>query len=203
MDTSCGTADGSTRPRGDVQPLLTVALIDTVLYKYYIALYQSEGVNMDTSSIVGAAQGLSRPLRRVIAAASLLGLPALFAWLSLGQTPIPGAVRELVSLMLTGICVVGGLFLYATTGDRANHRAQLDERQRMVLDQALVVAYGVLSAVVLVAVGIVGVLVLVMGKTLTVDATVMTGVASCAAVLIALLPVAALAWVEPERPAED
>ena len=159
---------------------------------------------MERSSIVPAAQGLSRLLRRMIAVASLLGLPAMFAWSSFWHaTTVPGAVWEPVSLLLIGISLVGGLFLYATIGDRANHRARLDERQRKVLDQAWVLAYGVLSAVVIAAVGIVGVLVLGMGKTLTVDGTVMTRVASCAGVLIALLPVAALAWVEPDPPAED
>ena len=41
-----------------------------------------------------------------------------------------------------------------------------------------------------------------MGRTVTLDGAVVSGLAICIGVLIPLLPVAALAWVEPDPPAE-
>ena len=56
--------------------------------------------------------------------------------------------------------------------------------------------------VVVLAVIYVGVVVLALGRTLTLDGSIATALAICTGVLVPLLPVAALAWVEPDAPAE-
>ena len=148
--------------------------------------------------------GLSQRTRRLIAAASLLGLPAMYAWSSLWlHTSVPSIVWGPVSFLLILITVGGAFLLYGFVRDRANRGAHLDERQRQLRDRAWVLCYEVLSAVLVIAVVVVGVAVLAMGRVITLDASVVSGVAICTGVLIPLLPVAALAWVEPDLPPGD
>ncbi|HVS49871.1 MAG TPA: hypothetical protein VHJ99_13350 [Candidatus Dormibacteraeota bacterium] len=144
---------------------------------------------------------LPRRTRRHIAIASLIGLPGMYVWSSFWlRTTVPGIVWGPVSFVLILATVVGAFLLYWFVRDRADYGANLDERQRQLRDRAWVLCYEILAAVVVVAVVVVGVLVLGMGRVVTLDATVVSGIAICVGVLIPLLPVAALAWVEPDAP---
>ena len=86
--------------------------------------------------------------------------------------------------------------------DRVNQGARLDERQRVLRDRAWVFCYEILSVVIVMVVAVLAVVVLIMGRAVTLDGAVVSGLAICIGVLIPLLPVAALAWVEPDPPAE-
>lgn len=169
-----------------------------MLYKYnkMLANQYREGVNV--------VQGfLSQRSRRIIAATSLAGLPAMYAWSAFWMhTAAPGLLWGPVSFLLILLTIGGAFFLYWFVRDRANRGAHLDERQRQMRDRAWVLCYEVLSAVVVGAVVVVGVIVLGLGRVVTLDATVVSAIAICAGVLIPLLPVAALAWIEPDAPAE-
>lgn len=150
-----------------------------------------------------AISGLPQRTRRVIAAVSFVGLPGMYAWSAFWlTTKAPGIVWGPVSFLLILVSVAGAFVLYAFVRDRANFGANLDERQRQLRDRAWVMSYEVLSGVVLVAVVAVGVLVLGFGRVITLDATAVSGIVICVGVLIPLLPVAALAWVEPDAPPE-
>ena len=146
---------------------------------------------------------LPQRARRTIAVASLLGLPAMYLWYAVWHnTKVPGVVWGPVSFLLILVTLCGAFVLYAFVGDRANGDTRLDERQRQLRDRAWVLCYEVLSGVVVIGMVVVGVLVLGMGRTVTLDASVVTGLAISVGVLIPLLPAAALAWLEPDVPSE-
>lgn len=148
-------------------------------------------------------EGLSQRNRRLIAIVSLVGLPGMFAWSGFWlRTAAPGYLWGPVSFALILATAIGSLVLYTYVRDRANRGAHLDERQRQLRDQAWVLCYEVLSAVVVLVVVGLAVLVLGLGRVVTLDGAFVSGVAICTGVLIPVLPVAAMAWVEPDAPAE-
>ena len=146
---------------------------------------------------------LSQRARHAIAVVSLLGLPGMYAWSACWlTTSAPKIAWGPVSFLLIGVTAGGSLVLYRFVRDRAGLRAELDERQRQLRDRAMVLAYQVLSVVIVAAVGGLAVWVLVMGRTLTLDAAIVGGLAISVGVLIPLLPTATLAWVEHDAPPE-
>lgn len=147
---------------------------------------------------------LPRRYRRVIAVTTFLGLPAMYAWSAFWlTTSVPTFIWGPVSFLLIGTTAVGSFVLYRFVRDRANMAASgLDERQRQLRDRAWVLCYEVLSAVVVAAVAVVAVLVLGFGRAVTLDATLVGAVAISVGVLIPVLPAAALAWIEPDAPAD-
>ena len=147
--------------------------------------------------------GLPRRVRRVIALISLLGLPGMYAWSAFWlTTSVPKIIWGPISFLLIGATAGGSLILYTFVRDRANTRADLDERQRQLRDRAMVLCYQVLSAVVVLAVAGMAIPVLLLGHVVTLDGTVVGAFALSVGVLIPLLPVAALAWIEPDAPPE-
>ena len=106
--------------------------------------------------------------------------------------------------MLIGATVIGALILYRFVRNRADLPGHgLDERQQLLRDRAWVMSYQVLSTVVVAGLAVVGILVLGLGRELTIDAALANALVLSIATLIPLLPVAALAWVEPDAPAGD
>ncbi len=147
---------------------------------------------------------LSRRSRRLIAAAAMLGLPAMFAWSALWQrTTVPPVLWGPVSFLLIGATLMGAFVLYRFVRDRADMPGSgLDERERQLRDRAWILAYQVLAAaVVLLAVAVV-IPALGFGNPVTIDASKATAVALCLGVLLPLLPAACLAWIEPD-PVEE
>jgi peptidoglycan/LPS O-acetylase OafA/YrhL len=147
---------------------------------------------------------LSQRTRRLMAVGTLVGLPAMYAWSSLWQaTSVPTLTWGWVSFLLVGMTGVGSLVLYRYVRDRAEWSSRgLDERQQQLRDRSLVLSYGILATVVVMAIGVVAVLVLAMGRQVALDGTLVSAAAICIGVLIPVLPVAALAWIEPDPPEE-
>lgn len=155
-------------------------------------------------SRVGRVDRLSQRTRRVIAVTTLAGLPAMYVWSSfwLG-TSVPTAIWGPISFVLIGFTAVGSLVLYRFVRDRADLGATtLDERQLQLRDRAWVVSYGLLSTVVVIAVAVLAIVVLGMGHEVVLDGNLMSALAICIGVLIPLVPIAALAWLEPDLPSE-
>lgn len=148
---------------------------------------------------------ISRPTRRILSLATFLGLPAMYVWSSAWMgTSVPNIVWGPVTFILIGITLVGAFVLYRFARDRAGMPGRLlDDRERQLRDRAWIVSYQVLAAVVVAAVAIAAVLVLGFERTLTLDATLVGAVALSIGVLLPLLPTAALAWIEPDLPADD
>jgi hypothetical protein len=163
---------------------------------------------MDSSSTRDPLEwidGLSRRMRRVIAVATLVGLPAMSAWSSLWMsTNVSRLLWGPVTFLLIGMTLAGSLILYRSVRDRADLRsAGLDERQRQLRDRAWVLSYQILAVVVVAAVGVVAVAVLGMGRDVRLDAPLVSAAAITVGVLLPILPIAALAWLEPDAPAES
>ena len=146
---------------------------------------------------------LPRGIRRVIVIISLASLPGMYAWSAFWlNTSVPKLVWGPVSFLLIGSSLAGAFVLYMFVRDRANSPSRLDERQRQLRDQAMVLCYQVLSGLIVLAVVWIGVAVLGMGRVVTLDATAVGAIAIVVGVLVPLLPAAALAWIEPDPPAE-
>ena len=160
--------------------------------------------NSSTRDPLARIDGLSQRSRRVIAAGTLVGLPAMYAWSSFWMsTTISTLIWGPVTFLLIGITLVGSVILYRFVRDRADLRdARLDERQRQLRDRAWILSYQVLAVVVVAAVGVVAVAVLGMGREVRLDAALVSAVAITLGVLLPILPIAALAWLEPDAPAE-
>ena len=152
-------------------------------------------------SVATRIERLSQRTRRVLAAATLLGLPAMFAWSTFWTgTTVPSVIWGPISFVLIGLTVVGSFVLYRYIRDRADMPGgRLDERERKLRDRAWILSYQVLSAVVVGAIVAVGVLVFIMGRTVTLDASLVNVLVLCVGVLLPILPGAALAWIEPDR----
>jgi hypothetical protein len=148
---------------------------------------------------------LSRRTRRIIAVATLVGLPAMYAWSSIWQaTSVPTLLWGPVSFLLIGMTGFGSLVLYIFVRDRAEFPGRsLDERQQQLRDRAWVLSYGVLATVVAIGIGIIAVLVLGMGREVSLDGNLVSAASLSVGVLIPVLPVAALAWIEPDAPGES
>jgi cellobiose-specific phosphotransferase system component IIC len=161
-------------------------------------------VGVNKASLTAVAQRMPQRTRRVVAVASLLGLPASYAWYALwsGST-VPKAVWGPFGFALLLVSALGAFFLYAFAGDRATRSNKLDERQRQLRDRAWTASYAILSVFVAAAVVAASVVVLVFDRTITLDGRVMSAVATCFGILVPVLPAAALAWLEPDPPAED
>ena len=146
--------------------------------------------------------GLSRNARRVIGAATLLGLPTMFLWSTFWMgTTLPTVVWGPVSFLLIGVTIVGSFVLYRYARGRADMPGrQLDERERQLRDRAWILSYQLLSLVVIGAVVVAGLIVFVFGRSLTLDASLVNALVLCVAVLLPILPTAALAWIEPDAP---
>lgn len=147
---------------------------------------------------------LTRRSRRLIAVATLIGLPAMYAWSSIWQaTSVPTLIWGPVSFLLIGMTAFGSIVLYMFVRDRAEFPGRsLDERQQQLRDRAWLLSYGVLATVVVIGVGIIAVLVLGMGREVSLDGELVSAAAISIGVLIPVLPVAALAWIEPDPPEE-
>ena len=143
---------------------------------------------------------LPRRSRRVLAVATLLGLPAMFVWSTYWMgTTVPNLIWGPVSFILIGATLVGSFMLYRYVRDRADLPGRaLDERERSLRDRAWILSYQVLSAVVVAAVVVIGIAVFVFDRVIALDAGLVNALVLSVAVLLPVLPAAALAWIEPD-----
>ena len=143
---------------------------------------------------------LSQRSRRVIAVLTLLGMPAAFAWSTYWlSTSVSNVLWGPVTFVLFGATIWGAFVLYAYVRRRADLPARdLDERQLHLRDQAWILAYQVLSTVVILGVAWAGLAVWVLDRPITIDAGTANALVLSIAVLLPVLPVAALAWIEAD-----
>ena len=95
--------------------------------------------------------------------------------------------------------VVGYFVLFGYVGRRAAFpNADLDERQQQLRDRAWIVSYQVLSAVIIALVSVAAVKAFVLEQPITLDSAIVNMLILSVAVLLPVLPSAALAWIEPD-----
>ena len=144
-----------------------------------------------------------RRSRRSAVVAAFGGIPLLgLVYLALvepGRITLPLWVP--IAIGLSAMTIVGNLVLYGYGQGRMGYPTRaLDERQRMMRDRALVLSYRVSSIAVGLALG--ALLGAALQGPLIIESTAVTPVLLAAVLYLPLLPFAALAWIEPDLPAE-
>jgi O-antigen/teichoic acid export membrane protein len=143
--------------------------------------------------------------RRVAVVAAFAGFPLLnvgyAALVSTGS--LATTIWGPVAVVLLAITIVSVVAIYGWGQGRITERRdELDERQRAVLDRALITAYGVLTTAVVVVLGVVALYLSFIGP-ITLDMTTLTPWVIAVGLYVPFLPFAALGWIEADAPADD
>jgi hypothetical protein len=142
--------------------------------------------------------------RRIAVIATFAGYPLLQLGYVLLRAPdrIPALVWAPIAIGLFAATLIGMVAVYGYGQGRMGRERALDERQRAMVDKALVVSYGVVTALLTAALGVLAVW-------LSFNGPITLGMADLVPFLIGIgiyvpvLPFAALAWIEPNAPADD
>jgi hypothetical protein len=143
--------------------------------------------------------------RRIAVLAAFLGFPFLnvgyAAFVATGA--IPTTVWAPIAVALFATTFVGVVSIYGWGQGRITERREsLDERQRAMLDRALVTAYGALTTVIVLILGGLALYLSFVGP-IAIDMTGLTPWIIAVALYVPFLPFAALAWIETDAPADD
>jgi hypothetical protein len=142
--------------------------------------------------------------RRLLVIAAFLGLPATYVgYATLVATDrISSVVWAPFAVIFMSATVLGLFAIYGYARDRAQMSTELDERERQLRDQAWILSYVVLSTVVVAIMGGLAFWLTFVGP-LTLNFGDLSGWFIALGVFLPTLPSAALAWLEPDEPADD
>jgi hypothetical protein len=147
---------------------------------------------------------LSQRSRRIAVVGAFGGFPLQI----LGYTYLvePGRISSLLwvplSIALFSATVVGLIAVGGYAQGRFDRRGKYDERQRAMVDRAFIVSYGVLTTLIVAVAGIIAVYASFIGP-VVLEMTTFSPWLIAVAVYIPFLPLAALAWIEPDAPHDD
>jgi hypothetical protein len=142
--------------------------------------------------------------RRIAVVAAVVGFPLLnVGYATLVATGvIATTVWGPIAVVLFAATVVGVLAIYGWGQGRiSDRRDELDERQRAMLDRALITAYGALTTAIVVLLAVIALYLSFVGP-ITIDMTGLTPWVIAVALYVPFLPFAALAWIEPDAPSD-
>jgi hypothetical protein len=142
--------------------------------------------------------------RRIAAIAAFTGFPLQLLGYSALVEPgyLPSLVWAPVSIALFSATVVGLVAIAGYAQGRFDQRDSFDERQRAMVDRAFIVSYGALTTLIVVIVGAMAVYLSFIGP-ITFEMSVFSPWFIAIGVYIPFLPLAALAWIEPDPPSDD
>ena len=142
--------------------------------------------------------------RRIAVVGAFAGFPLL----NLGYTAfvangiLPTAIWGPTAIALFAITIVGVVAIYGWgQGRMTERRDQLDERQRAMVDRALIAGYGALTTAIVLILGALALYLSFVGP-ITIDMTGLTPWIIAVALYVPFLPFAALAWIEPDAPTD-
>ena len=146
---------------------------------------------------------MSRSSRRRAVLAAFLGYPLLILGYDLLVEPgrLPSLVWAPIAMILFLLTLVGAIAIYGYGQGRMDRRARLDERERQMVDHALIVSYGVLATAVTLALGALAVAASFDAVVIRMESLAPWLIA--AGVYLPMLPFAAMAWTEPDPPADE
>ena len=147
----------------------------------------------------------SRPrTRRILTLAAFAGYPLqIVGYTTLVATGImPVAPWAVVTVLLFSATLVGMVGVYGYGQGRMGAREGLDERQRLMVDQALIRAYAALTTVIVAIAGILALYLSFVGP-ITLDMSIVTPWLIAIGLYVPFVPFAALAWIEPDAPVDD
>ena len=145
----------------------------------------------------------SRRVRRLLVLAAFLGYPLVN--LGYAVLVLPNRLSSVawapIAVVLFSATLLGVVAIYGYARGRADMKADLDERQRHVRDQARIHAYEILVVVV---VGVIGLLALgaSFNGPVTVGMGELTPFIVGIGLYLPLLPSATLTWSEPDLPSD-
>jgi hypothetical protein len=142
--------------------------------------------------------------RRITVVAAFAGYPLLFIGYStiVATGMLSNTIWAPIAIALFAITLVGVFAIYGYGQGRMNERDRLDERQRAMVDQALVASYGALTTLIVAISGILA-LSLSFAGPIVLDMGVLTPWLIAIGLYVPFLPFAALAWIEPDAQADD
>lgn len=146
---------------------------------------------------------MRRRSRRIAVVAAFTGFPLLLIGYEVlvATGRLSSVVWGPIAFALFAATLVGAVAIYGYGQDRMD-RDRLDERERRMVDQALVVSYAVLTTVIVAIAGILAAYLSFVGP-LTIDMGTLAPWFVAIGLYVPLLPFAALAWIEPDAPADD
>jgi hypothetical protein len=147
---------------------------------------------------------LDQRRRRLAVIAAFTGYPlVIVGYQALVATGLlPTAIWGPIVVILFAITIAGVVALYGYGRGKTGDAGPLDERERAMLDRALVLGYGAIITVAVVALGTVALYLSFVGP-ITITMGDLTPIVIGVALYLPLLPFAALAWIEPDLPADD
>ncbi len=140
--------------------------------------------------------------RRILVIAAFTGFPLQIVGWRFATGEILSALWAPISIALFSATIVGAFALYGYGQGRMGRRDLLDERQRSMVDRALVVSYGVLTIVIVAIAGLLATYLSLVGP-IVLEMTALTPWFVAIGVYVPLLPFAALAWIEPDAPGDE
>jgi hypothetical protein len=140
--------------------------------------------------------------RRILVVAAFAGFPLQIIGSRFATGEVLSVLWAPITIALFSATIVGAIALYGYGQGRMDRRERLDERQRSVLDQALVVSYGVLTTVIVIIAGALAIYLSLVGP-IQLEMGALTPWLIAIGVYVPLLPFAALAWIEPDAPSDD
>src|SRR5262245_37384184 len=147
---------------------------------------------------------LDQKRRRLVVIAAFTGYPlVVLGYAGLVATGVLStAVWGPIVVVLFAITIVGIVTLYGYGRGKTGDAGPLDERERAMLDRALVLGYGAVITFAVVSLAAMALYLSFVGPiTITMDG--LTPVVIGVALYLPLLPFAALAWIEPDAPPDD
>lgn len=147
---------------------------------------------------------LRQPSRRIAVIAAFAGYPLQIV----GYTTLvaPGMLSTTlwgaITVALFSATVLGIVAIYGYGQGRMDHRERLDERQRSMVDRALVTSYAALTTAIVAIAGVLAIYLSFIGP-ITLDMAVLTPWFIAIGLYVPFLPFAALAWIEPDAPGDD
>ena len=147
---------------------------------------------------------LDRSRRRIAVVAAFGGFPLMtLGYATLVATGIvPSALWAPIAVILFSTTLVGVVTIYGYGRGRIGDGRELDERERAMLDRALVLGYGAVITAAVIGLAALALYLSFVGP-ITITMTDLTPVVVGVALYLPVLPLAALAWIEPDVPTDD
>lgn len=151
--------------------------------------------------LLGSPADLSRPIRRALAATSVIGVVAATVVQDLARRADAREFGNMAGLALLLLGVAATILVWRWSRNRARWEDDgLDERDRRERDRSWAVSYRILALAVVFGPGTVAVLSLAGAD---VAADVLRQLLVTMIVYVLILPTLVLTWIEPDLPAED
>jgi hypothetical protein len=147
---------------------------------------------------------LSQRARRLAVIAAFTGFPLQMIGYTILVQPgrLSGAIWAPATIALFSATLIGIVAVYGYGQGRMGKRDGLDERERAMVDKALVVSYGALTTLIVIVAGLLAFYLSFVGP-IELDMTVLTPWFIAIGLYVPFLPFAALAWIEPDVPGDD